>query len=248
MIRIGICDDDAAQGIDIEKKVKDFAADHNRKIETRIFNSAETYLKDHEEIDLLLLDIEMPGLSGIELKEVLPSVYRLPAIIFVSSHPNRMAEAFGPNVLGFLTKPLDKGRLAVLLTKVLSALESVVKIPVEEGYVLSSDVIHVMADNKYVDIVTTSGIHSGYISLGECENILPSSSFVRVNRSNLVNFEYVSRFKEQIEMCNGDKIKIARGRTKEFKDKYEFSCVPTLNADKIISWRKKSNEMPILWT
>ena len=72
---------------------------------------------DSSQFHLLFLDIEMKGLTGIELKALLektnPSIF----IVFTTTHEEMMPEAFGRNVISFLTKPLDLNSIKHCLTK-----------------------------------------------------------------------------------------------------------------------------------
>ena len=72
-----------------------------------VFSSAEAFSSKEENVDLLFLDVDLPGSSGIELRKMM---MHIPACIFVSSHPEFALESFEVDALDFISKPLKKER------------------------------------------------------------------------------------------------------------------------------------------
>lgn len=171
--------------------------------------------------DLLLLDIEMPVLAGMELAARLyPAV--TPAVIFVTAYPQHATRAFDVQAADYLLKPVDPQRLAQAIDKArtqlhthsgeqriaaletaLQALRSEARTPdIEQVWVelgtgrlrLALDQIEwFAADGDYVQAHTAE---RGYLmrdALNRLEAALPASRFVRVHRSTIVNLAAVTR-------------------------------------------------------
>lgn len=169
----------------------------------------------HKSIDLLFLDIEMPLLAGLELaKRLQPAA--TPAVVFVTAWPQYAVAAFEIDPADYLLKPVEPARLATAVARArqrLGRLELEASLKVLRVRQSSSDgVDHVWveqgatrlrlplgeiewfaADGDYVQAHTAE---RGYLmrgSLNQLEATLPSSQFLRVHRSTLVNIDAVTR-------------------------------------------------------
>ena len=113
-MKIAICDD----VIEEQNELQTFCQQLGY-FDISLFSCGEDFLNapDSSQFHLLFLDIEMKGLTGIELKTLLektnPSIF----IVFTTTHEEMMPEAFGRNVISFLTKPLDLNSIKHCLTK-----------------------------------------------------------------------------------------------------------------------------------
>lgn len=101
---IGICDDEAEGREQIRQVCEVVLKQMGCPAEIALFEGASFVLQTSKKPDILILDIEMPGMTGIELKEVLQSEEGATYIIFVTDHEEMMTEAFGVHVLRFVQK------------------------------------------------------------------------------------------------------------------------------------------------
>ena len=111
-MRIVCCDDD----IKIGEQLKEFLQIYFKGIATpfpdfTFFSSGEELLKDTGEMDIAFLDVEMPGLNGIQLGEELKQRYPNIIIFIVTSYPDYLDDAMRFQVFRYLSKPIDKNRL-----------------------------------------------------------------------------------------------------------------------------------------
>jgi two-component system, LytTR family, response regulator LytT len=157
--------------------------------------------------DVVFLDIAMPGLTGIELAEVLATLDSPPAVVFVTAHAHHALEAFGVAALDYLLKPVGPKRLLQTLGR-LSPAEAPApafeRIPVEKGgkklLLDIGDVHYVMAQGDYSYLFTSDERYLSTTSLTELEGRLDTHSFFRVHRRFLVN---LARVKEVVPMYGG---------------------------------------------
>ena len=150
--------------------------------------------------DLLLLDIQMPGQTGMELAQRIAAdpTLRQPAIVFVTAHEEHALDAFSVSAVDYLTKPVRRDRLAQAVAKVQRMHAAVapegvpapsVFITVHERGALVrvplDDVLYCRAEDKYVLLRTAQRSYLTELSLIELEQRHPDY-FLRLHRSALV--------------------------------------------------------------
>ena len=116
--KVVIVDDEAPICDEIEYLLKQYV---DIEICAKFSRAADAlaYLVEHS-IDILFLDIQMPGLSGLELAQKLKQLSRPPLIVFVTAFTEHALEAFATSAVGYLTKPIEEDRLAEVLRKIRS--------------------------------------------------------------------------------------------------------------------------------
>ncbi|WP_414731558.1 LytR/AlgR family response regulator transcription factor [Williamsia sp.] len=168
-------------------------------------------IKDRpDSIDAVFLDINMPGLDGLELAGVLAAFANPPAVVFVTAHDDRAVAAFDLGAVDYLLKPLRAQRLAEAVRRVVEQRESSGPdgdsqpgvtdpdevIPVEMGgsttLVNRSDVSWVEAEGDYTRLHTPTGSHLVRIPISTLENRWAQLGFLRVHRSYLVSLPLVT--------------------------------------------------------
>lgn len=162
-------------------------------------------LGEHD-VDAVFLDINMPGLSGIELAGVLRNYSTPPAVVFVTAHDDRAVDAFDVGAVDYLLKPVRAERLSQAIGRLLPAAPPARDdaataaagtgtgtdevIPVELGGVTSlvrrAEVGWVEAVGDYARLHTAGGAHLVRIPLSTLESHWRDAGFVRVHRSYLV--------------------------------------------------------------
>jgi DNA-binding LytR/AlgR family response regulator len=151
-----------------------------------------------EPIDLLLLDIEMPDMTGIELTKKLGPNNR-PLIIFTTAKTDYAVEAFELNVVDYLVKPVTLARFLQALERAKEATESKrqdVKIEAQEFVFVKDngvlkklnvdDILYLEAMGDYVKVHTGQKFHVLHSTLKAIEEKLPAAKFLRVHRSYIV--------------------------------------------------------------
>lgn len=161
-------------------------------------NAAEAYQKIvSSPIDLLLLDIEMEGMTGIELVKTLGN--KQPIIIFTTSKSEYAAEAFELNVADYITKPVTTARFLQAIEKAKEIYKSKrqeVKTDQESFLFIRDsnivrrikieDILYAEAMGDYVKLYTTDKFYAIHSSLKDVEGKLPPDQFLRVHRSFII--------------------------------------------------------------
>jgi two-component system response regulator LytT len=158
--------------------------------------------------DVIFLDIQMPGLTGVQLAEVLSGLSRPPSIIFVTAHSEHAVKAFEVRATDYLVKPVELERLKQALARLQPVAEQaparIERIPVEKAgkklLVNVEDILYVMAKDDYSYLYTAADRYLSTISLAQLEVKLEPVGFFRIHRRYLVN---LSRVKEVVPMYGG---------------------------------------------
>jgi two-component system response regulator LytT len=167
------------------------------------------------EYDVVFLDVEMPGLTGLEAARLVRERAGAPELVFVTAHERYAVDAFAVEAFDYLLKPVDPERLARVVERLQERSREdarpVQKIPVVAAgggtELIDYDAIHfVQADGDYSRVHTYDRAYLCTHSLGELEDTLPSG-FARIHRSYLVNLSKVSAVKR----AGPDRIRLALG-------------------------------------
>lgn len=224
MLKVGICDDEKIYREQVKKLLEQFFEKTGLQYELYEYESGRDFLEREEGVQLLILDIEMGEMSGIQLKNILQGTDDV-RIIFVTSHMEGMPEAFGKNVYGFLEKPVAADKLEKYLTRVCDDLEEerilVLKSAQGETAVKEKDIFYFVSEDKYSRMVGKDGEAFCNMGLQQLEETLGNKSFFRCHRRYLVNIGNISDVKQSIRLKNGESIPVSRRKAKELKEAYE---------------------------
>jgi two-component system, LytTR family, response regulator len=171
-------------------------------------------------IDLMLLDIEMPGMTGLELTKNLGN--SKPIIIFMTAKKEYAAEAFELNVADYIVKPVTSARFIQAIDKVREIIESrnqVVSInPDEFIFIRDSNIVRRLklediqfaeAMGDYVKIFTSQKFYAIHSSLKQVEERLPSDRFLRVHRSYIVSINKIDTIQDGAIIVNSKPLPVA---------------------------------------
>jgi two-component system response regulator LytT len=156
--------------------------------------------------DVVFLDIDMPGLSGMQLAEVMANLDRQPAVVFVTAHSEHAVKAFEVAAADYLVKPVELARLRTALDRLAppEGPAKVERVPVEKAgkklLLAVEDIYYVMAKDDYSYLYTDNERYLSTISLSQLEQKLEPRGFFRVHRRFLVN---LSQVKEVVPMYGG---------------------------------------------
>ena len=167
------------------------------------------------EVDVVFLDIQMPGLTGLELAQVLAQFREPPPIVFVTAHEGHAVEAFDVHAVDYVLKPVRAERLAEAIRRVAGVVEGGVapapteredaQIAVERGgvtrFVNRSDITHVEAQGDYARLHTADDSHLLRVPLTTLEEEWADAGFVRVHRSLLVALGHVREVRMDSGRC-----------------------------------------------
>ncbi len=218
ILRVVIVDDEPPARQRLRDLLSDAAAEHPSRVVGEASNGRELLdLLPDCPCDLVLLDIRMPGMDGLEAVRHLRSLPAPPAVIFTTAYDDYAVKAFELHALDYLMKPIRGRRLAEALARVpalrapsVEVLREIAPAPrthiavPERGrltLVPVADILYLRAELKYVSIRTTSREHLLEESLSRLEQEF-ADRFVRIHRSCLVARNRIAGFERLPEDGN----------------------------------------------
>jgi DNA-binding LytR/AlgR family response regulator len=226
-ITIAVCDDEPNIREEIAALIKSRSGDYS----FGCYGSADALLTSGKSYDIYILDIQMPGMSGMELAEKIRAARERPGpvIIFVTALREHMQEAFDVQAYHYLLKPIDKEKFhTVLAGAVAESLRwnkrehIVVKLGGVSHTVSLDDILFVESLRKQVAIHTRTGVLEVYGKIGELAKTLEASHmFFRCHRCYIVNMDRIAKFSTKaLTMINGQEIFLAREKYQGFVKAY----------------------------
>ncbi|MBR4562256.1 MAG: response regulator transcription factor [Bacteroidales bacterium] len=175
-------------------------------------------------VDIMLLDIQMPDLTGMELVK---SLEKKPAVIFTTAYSEYAVDAFNLAVVDYLLKPFDFPRFFQAVRKAIGNVQPKAEETTKQAADISksNDFITVKADYKlykinYDDLLFIEGQHeyvtfhttqrriTALFALKDLEEILPKDKFVRVHKSYIVSFKHIQDLDKSDVTVAGNKVPV----------------------------------------
>ncbi|MET4108908.1 LytTR family DNA-binding domain-containing protein [Hymenobacter sp. UYP22] len=189
------------------------------------------YFRQGGQADLLLLDIEMPHLTGLELARLLPQP--APTVIMVTTHRDFAVDAFELQVLDYLVKPVDLPRFTQAITKVINrrqlqlaatspaptevqSSELFIKVGTKMLRLNFDEVLFIEALSTYSILVTSTQKHIVYLTLKALADRLPFAHFVRAHRSYIVNTQRIDAIEDNMLQLGKYEVPIGKSYQEEF--------------------------------
>ncbi len=223
-LKIAICDDEQSQIEYIESILGEWSHNAGIKLIISAFSSAESFLFAYEEnkdFDILLLDVEMGELSGIDLAKRIRRENNRAEIIFITSHFEFYGEGYEVDALHYLIKPIAGEKLKAVLEKAVDKISSepphvIITCEGETMKLYETEIIYVESFLHYISIHTKTGdIAREYRikeSISSFESKL-SADFYRIHRSFLISLKNIVRIsRTAVIMENGVELPLARGK------------------------------------
>ena len=225
MLYLTICDDEDLQLSLLESYVREWARERRYEAEITLCRNGEEFLfqwEEKREIDILLLDIDMPGLDGLSLARKLRGRGEEIQIIFVTGLPDYALEGYEVEAVSYLLKPVKKERLFCCLDRARERCgreEPVLLLEMPGGMarVRCKDVCYLesAAHDTEVHSVSGAGPFRCKTGIRQMEERMGETGqpFFRTHRAYLVNLAYVSRIgRREVVMDNGETLPVAKNR------------------------------------
>lgn len=215
---IAVCDDCEADSVCLTEFVKQWAMENHTAVQADIFASAEAFLFHYEEnktYDILLLDVEMGRLNGVELARRIRMENSAVQIIFVTGYSDYIADGYDVAALHYLVKPVDRGKLFSVLGRARDALlrqerRLLLNMSGETARIPLHEVRYIEVRGNYVTVHAKEE-YTLKSTLAAIEKQL-DDSFFRAGRSYIINLGYIRRVgRTQAELENGEQIPLSRG-------------------------------------
>lgn len=228
-MRIAICDDEAVQQQMLRKYLEEWTQMRGEMLETALFMSGESFLfawEDDKAFDLLILDIEMGQLNGVELAAKIRRQDENIPILFVTGYERYMAQGYEVAALHYLLKPLHKEKLFEVLDKVQKRgkKEEKLLLQTDRGPVSMplSKIWYVEARAHQCVLYTEEEEYTLYSGISEITELLGNyREFVRCHRSYVVNVRHVlAAVKSELVLDDKRRLPVSRSSEKRVKQTF----------------------------
>ena len=216
--KIAICDDENAQLKFLSSLVKKWALCEKHTAEISVFESAEAFMFQYAEdkaFDILLLDIEMGNMDGLELARRIRMENDTIQILFITAYPDFIAEGYEVSALHYLMKPVDEEKLRAVLSRAAANLKKAERVEIfyVDGEALRIPIDEIVSVEAFAHSVVVTTVKEKYRlseTISKIENLL-GDGFIRCHRSYLVALKYMKRItKTDIVLDSDEKIPLAR--------------------------------------
>lgn len=197
---LAICDDDPTEIEYLKKIVLGWAHQRNIILHISEFESAESFLFDYEEnksFEIILLDIQMKDMDGVELAKIIRKGNQAMQIIFITGFPDFMAEGYEVSALHYLMKPVSEPKLFEILDKACNCLNKMeqsllITIDGESIRIPIREILYCESFAHKTAIVTKEKSYEVRLPLTNVQKLL-GDSFVRTHRSYIVGIRHIKR-------------------------------------------------------
>lgn len=229
MVSIAIVEDDAVQAKCIEKYINSWACEKFAEVRACIFTSAENFLfefEDNKDLNIILLDVMMHGMNGIELAKKVRKLDRGQSIIFITGAADYIAEGYEVEAINYLIKPVKKEKLFSCLTKALEKQNEqppfiIISSNYEKVKIFCDEIIFVESIAHNLKIKTKNKTYITRMLLSDIEKMLGTTYFVKTHRAFIVNISLIRQIqKEFLFMEDGSKIPISRREYKNVNERF----------------------------
>lgn len=222
-MRIALCDDEPRETEALSRLIEDYALRRDYDIRCERFSDGRALLQK-ERYDLYFLDYRMDAMDGIAVAKALKEKFgNAVTICYLTSYDAAAAEIInqGVHADGFLKKPAEKQALERKLDQFYHT-SYFDRFELRKGKsfrtLYAQDIIYVEAADKQVRIHTWDDAENYNYAIGEIGKMLPVNLFFRIQRSFIINFQYVYSYDaKSVTMRNGDTLSL---KEKDFQRAY----------------------------
>lgn len=214
-----IVDDEPEARDIIERLLSDFADVHVMAKDESVNKAVSSIFKFHP--DLVFLDIDMPVKNGFDLVKEIKELGLNPTIIFVTAYNHYAIDAIKHAAFDYLVKPVDIDDLKnsidrykeerksnTSLARIENLLQALqvekLKFSTRTGYIFinPAEIIYCQADGNYTDLyLTTEEKQTVTVNIGRLEHLLPPAKFSKINRSVIINKQYLTELNRKERQC-----------------------------------------------
>lgn len=227
MIKISILDDNELAIKELSSFLNDYEKENNLEFKLYPFNNGFNFLDSIKEgYNIVFLDIDMPGINGLDVARKLRAIDRNVIIVFVTNMASCAINGYEVEATDFLVKPIRKEQISFCLNKCLTRIVEApykkLTIKSKEGYVSIKDTDIIYAEVNLHSLIyhTKNGVFESYGSLKDLEGILDENKFVRCNSCYLVNLDCVEKIDGDECVLFNESLPISRSKKKKFVEKF----------------------------
>lgn len=228
MLKMAIVDDDAQYVEAIYAHIQRFQTENHMDIRVTAFSSGFELVADYKPVyDILLLDIEMPHLNGMEVAKAIRKSDPHAVIVFITNTAKYAINGYEVNAFDYMMKPIDYTQFAIKFAAAIDVIERKQEVrlcvPIEDGtrHIMAHEIYFIEIRDHWLHIFTVDGTFKMLGSLRDMEDKFAEHHFVKCNKSYLINLQHVMRIRsDSVLMQDNQELKMSRSKRKEVQTKF----------------------------
>ncbi len=222
MMRVAIVEDDNAAAERLESYLNRFSEESGEATSVRRFSDPVGLLNRYAGFDLVLMDIEMPNMNGMEGARRLREIDHSAKLIFVTNMAQYAAKGYEVEAMDFLVKPVVYSDFAFKMKRVQNAIRAGRKrellIPIAGGIVRENadELVYVEVIGHRLTYHFMDRTVEARGTIGSTEEALKDLHLMRPHNSYLINPKFIDRVQSYTVTVNGEELSISRNRRKDF--------------------------------
>ena len=225
MVRIAIVEDDRDFAQLLLEYLSRYEKERMVDIQPRYFRDGEDIVTEYTgDFDLILLDIQMPFLSGMEAARAIRKRDEEVLILFLTGNAQFSIEGYEVQAFDYLLKPIGYETFAARLDLALGHRRSrkgkYLLVTVADGVrkIEAGSILYIESQGHVMHIHTRQGVLETHARIGDLEEHLPADTFFRCHKGYLVNMHHVDGILGTDCLVDGHRLPISRRKKKEFLD------------------------------
>ena len=223
MNKIAIVEDDIGYRDTLQNYISKYEHDRQIKLELTLFENADSFLEVfHQNYDIILMDIDMPGTNGMEAASKIRTLDSQVVIMFITNLAHFAIKGYEVGALDFILKPIqffnfaNKIDRAIQLAENRASKEIVIHIGTNVYKINTKDIYYLEVQNHILSYYTSQGTFQHRGSLKSAEEQLPLGMFAKCSNWCLVGLTHVSEIRDDVVIVEGNELQISRRCRKGF--------------------------------
>lgn len=222
MKKIAICDDE----IEFQKQMSGYLKQLEPLFLADCYDSGEALLDSEISYDIIFLDIDMKGMSGIDTARMLRLRDKKVKIIYITAYDDFQNYAFSVHAFGYLVKPVEKNQILDILNEAFTYTEEEkngpkIRLLTESGYeeLLIRDIYYFEYENRKIKAVTSCGIFHLSGTIGALGEKMQAFGFEIPHKSFVVNLSHIKNIKGyDLYLTNGSIVPLSQKKSSQFRE------------------------------
>lgn len=224
MLQIAICDDILEQTVPLQACIRDYFEKSGTEYQMHLYTNGESLISDAEKLNIIFLDIGMPGIDGIETGRRIRAKNSSCRIIMETVMVERMREAFYIEAFRFIVKPVDRTEVEEALDACMKRVLGSESVSLYSNRIAhnvhQSEIQYVVTYDSYCEYKVKNKTLRSEASLRELEGKLDKRLFFRVHRKYIINMAQIQSYRNGIVHMKDIEVPVARRKKKEFEQAF----------------------------
>ena len=224
MLHVAVVEDETEYRGLIQEMVGRYAKEYDLQIQTTAFPDGRELVQNYHKFDILLMDIEMPHLNGMEAAQKIRGLDKEVVIVFITNMAQYAIRGYAVDALDYVLKPVSYFAFSQRLNRAISRMkkreQKVITVNIKGGAVRINiaNIYYIESQGHNLVLHTILGDYESAGTMKEVEEKLQGLNFCRGNKGYLINLQHVDGIQDGCAVVKGEPLLLSRSRKKEFME------------------------------